>query len=179
MMSLAIHFSTYIPVEIFTINSVWMMHVAVIAVFGAMIFIAKKFKNEIKREPGKKYVGWFRKNMQLQFMNNNKLVFDTIPESLYFLGIVALIYVFINFATCMFGMELGGPQIENGQFLLKNHDKVIRALTETEFHKMKAYELRLFSGHWIIFSYIPTLFFTYVYPSTQLKREQEAESNKR
>ncbi len=76
-------------------------------------------------------------------------------------------------SPCLAGLELGQPFLENGQFLLKSHGKIIRALTEAEYFKMKAYELRLFTGHWIIFSYVPTLFFIYVYPATLLQRQQE------
>ncbi|QXE84908.1 hypothetical protein KP003_10860 [Geomonas nitrogeniifigens] len=171
--SLAIHFSTFGPFEIFAIDGVWFMQIAVIAAFGAMMFYVKKLRNEKKREPDQKYVDWFRENIQLQMSENNKLAINAIPDVLFFLGIAAFIYVLINFGTCMVGMEFGGPLVEDGKFLLKNHGKVIRALTELEYRKMKSYEMRLFSGHWVIFSYLPALFFTYVYPATVLKREQE------
>jgi hypothetical protein len=178
-LSLIIHFSTYGPLQIFTMDNVWVMHVAVLVVFGVMIFIAKKFKNEKKREQGQKYVDWFRDNLNSQLMGRNNLMINAIPGRLFFLGIVTVIYVFANFINCMIGMEFGGPHIENGQYLLKNHGNIIRVLSETEFIKMKAYELRLFSGHWLIFSYVPTLFFSYVYPATLIKRRQETELNNR
>ena len=155
-------------------DSVWFMGIAVIAVFGAMMYVVRKLIPEKKREPGQKYVDWFRENMQSQMMDNNKLMINAVPGSLIFLGIIAFIYMAANFVSCMLNMEFGVPQIENGNYLLMNHGKIIRPLTESEFHKMKSYELRLFSWAWVIFSYIPTLFFTYVYPATLKKREQDA-----
>lgn len=176
--SLAIHLSTFGTTEIFTMDSVWFMQIAVIAAFGAMMYVVRKLIPERKREPGQKYVDWFRENMQSQMMDKNKLVINAIPGSLFFFGIIAIIYFITNFVSCMFSMAFGGPQIENGKFLLMNHGKIIRPLTESEFHKMKSYELRLFSWAWVIFSYIPTLFFTFVYPATLRKREQDANLNR-
>ena len=178
LVSLAIHSSTFGTKEIFTMDSVWFMQVAVIAVFGVMMYVVRKLIPERKREPGQKYVDWFRENMESQMMDKNKFVINAIPGTLFFLGIIAIIYFAINFVSCMFSMEFGGPQIENGKYFLMNHGKIIRPLTESEFHKMKSFELRLFSWGWVIFSYIPTLFFTFVYPATLKKREQDASLNR-
>lgn len=178
LVSLAIHLSTFRAKEIFTMDSVWFMQLAVLVVFGTMMYVVRKLIPERKRETGQKYVDWFRENMQSQMMDKNKLAINAVPGTLFFLGIIAIIYFAVNFVSCMFNMDFGGPQIENGKFYLMNHGKVIRPLTELEFHKMKSYELRLFSWAWVIFSYIPTLFFTFVYPATLRKREQDANLNR-
>lgn len=45
----------------------------------------------------------------------------------------------------------GSPEIQDGQYILQNHGKLIRTITEQEYHHYKANEVRGFSGHWLIF----------------------------
>jgi hypothetical protein len=64
-------------------------------------------------------------------------------------------YAFINFAFFMIG-NIGTPDIIDGKFVLHNHGRIIKNLTEQQYHHYKALELRGFSGHWIAFYGIAT-----------------------
>ena len=54
-------------------------------------------------------------------------------------------YALVNFFLFMAATEGGSPsQLENGQFVLQNHGKLIRVLTAPEFTAFKANEVRGF-----------------------------------
>jgi len=61
-----------------------------------------------------------------------------------------LFYAFVNFLLFM-TMQNGTPAFKDGQYYLHNHGKLIRNITEQEYHHFKANLLRGFSGHWIAF----------------------------
>jgi len=62
-----------------------------------------------------------------------------------------LVYALVNFFLFMQISEGGGPSVVEGKFVLQNHGNIIRELTETEYLKFKANEVRGFSGHWMVF----------------------------
>lgn len=60
-------------------------------------------------------------------------------------------YALFNFFFTLFILkEGGGPSIIDGQKVLSSHGVVIRALSDEEFFTHILYELRLFSGHWMV-----------------------------
>jgi hypothetical protein len=61
-------------------------------------------------------------------------------------------YAFLNFVLFIILTEGGGPHQEKDKFVLQSHGRVIRELTEKEFHQQQAYVVRGFSGHWMLFS---------------------------
>ena len=42
--------------------------------------------------------------------------------------------------------------MENGRHYLSNHGDIIRELSAAEYYQFQLYQLRLFSGFWILFS---------------------------
>jgi hypothetical protein len=77
--------------------------------------------------------------------------------------IVAFAYAILNFGLFFFLSEGGAPAIRNGQYVLQNHGKIIRVLSESEYHTQKSYVMRAFSGHWIVFYLTPALFFLFAF----------------
>jgi hypothetical protein len=45
----------------------------------------------------------------------------------------------------------GSPDIIDGKYVLENHGTLIRELSEVEYFKLRANEIRGFSGHWMVF----------------------------
>ena len=78
-----------------------------------------------------------------------------------FLGACLVIYAILNFVICLGLMEGGSPELTASGYILSNHGAIIRPLTEVEYWKMKAYELRLFTGHFLVFLGVPMLYFRY------------------
>jgi hypothetical protein len=70
-------------------------------------------------------------------------------------------YALINFALFFFLSKGGVPEVREGKYVLHNHGDVIRELSEDEYELQKAYVVRGFSGHWMVFYLIPALYFWY------------------
>lgn len=62
----------------------------------------------------------------------------------------------------------GSIGIRDGQYILHSHGKLIRTITEQEYHLAQANEARGFSGHWIAFYGIAMVIW---YPFWRGKRE--------
>ena len=61
----------------------------------------------------------------------------------------------------MFATGGGSPSIQDGKFVLQSHGRLIRALTEPEYTAFKANEIRGFSGHWMVFYFVPFAYFLF------------------
>jgi hypothetical protein len=62
-----------------------------------------------------------------------------------------MLYAFFNFFFTLFVLNEGASaSVIDGKKVLHNHGKVIRELSEDEYGKHKAYDARLFSGHWLL-----------------------------
>ena len=72
---------------------------------------------------------------------------------------ILLIYAAVNLLVCLQLMESGSPERTVSGYILSDHGKIIRPLTEGEYWKMRAYELRLFTGHMLMFLGWPMVYF--------------------
>ena len=70
-------------------------------------------------------------------------------------------YALINFVLFIVLSKGGAAEERDGKYVLQNHGKVIRELSEEEYELQEAYVIRGFSGHWMIFYLVPALFFRY------------------
>jgi len=82
-------------------------------------------------------------------------------------------YLVINFVVFIALMGSGSPEFSGGKFYLSNHGHVIREITESEFHRYEAYEVRGFSGHWMFFAMIPAVYFLVVEERLKEKYRRE------
>ena len=61
-------------------------------------------------------------------------------------------YAVLNFVLSFVLSEGGAnPDIWDGKYVLQSHGKLVRELSEPEYHLQLAYLLRGFSGHWMLF----------------------------
>ena len=132
------------------------------APFFAMVisFVAKQKKDWPRREVKRSYFTSWRESNSAHRKFTGQLI-RSVPVPVRLICIAVFIYVAINFALFLMNLEGGGPQAQNGRYYLKSHGLIIRELTEEEFHRFRAYELRGFAGHWILFSLIPTVYFAW------------------
>lgn len=86
------------------------------------------------------------------------------PKWALILSGLLLAYAMINFFMSM-GALGGTPDFKDGQYILHNKGKLVRVITEVEYHHAKALIIRMFSGHWIIFSGMPALYFLFAKPA--------------
>ncbi len=74
----------------------------------------------------------------------------------------AFAYTIVNFGLFMiFHGARGAPHVRDGVYALTDHGRVLRTLTASEYRWERAWLVRGFSGHWILFLLVPTLFFLY------------------
>lgn len=117
---------------------VWVLHVGVFAVFVPFVFSARKnFGNTIPFQ----------------------LLRELFPPWVLYAGKILMLYVVVNFIIFMIRSEWASPSILNGKFMLTEHGKIIREITEDEYHFYKNNILRGFSGHWLIFYFVPFAYF--------------------
>jgi uncharacterized membrane protein len=71
-------------------------------------------------------------------------------------------YAVINFVLSFVLSEGGAnPDIWDGRYVLQSHGKLVRELSEREYHLQLAYVLRGFSGHWMLFYFLPGIYSWY------------------
>jgi hypothetical protein len=163
MLSLLCHVSTFIPITNLSMSNAWPLHLGAIVVFGAMVMIlvAKKKGKRPARESGESYLTWWS-NSIYEDQNYMTVIIRSVPMTIRILCAGVFLYTLVNFALFMINSEGGGPFAENDKYYLKSHGHIIRELSEQEFYRFRAYELRGFSGHWILFSLIPTIYFAHI-----------------
>jgi len=122
------------------VPSVWLLHVGIFLVFFPLVFSSRKV---------------FGKRPSLADMR------ALVPGRVYAVGLAIFIYAMVNFALFLVATEGGNPAIEAGQYVLKNHGRLIRELTFAEYEALRANELRGFSGHWLFFYFVPFAYFMF------------------
>ena len=83
------------------------------------------------------------------------------------------IYAALNFALFNYNSEGGSPDIRDGHYVLHDHGKIIRELSEDEYHIQKAYVARGFSGHWMLFYLMPALYFGFADAALRVEPEPD------
>lgn len=138
--SLLVHLTTFLGINPARhIPWVWGLHVGIFVVFIPMIFAQGL-------TPKKDF--WPK-------------MFARTPRWARYLTKAFFAYALINFALFFVLSEGGVPQERDGKYVLHNHGNVIRELSEAEYERQNAYVLRGFSGHWMVFYLMPSLFFWY------------------
>lgn len=148
VISVAVHFLTYVLKEyypVFTLSFV--IHGLIFIPFGAMIILNRK---RFSRHPDVR--GAFP-----MFEVFKKLIPGINPAAVILINMLFL-YVFINFFLCLRGLAGGAPEIADGAYILNNHGTVT-SITREEYVSASFTQLRMFSGHWILFSFLPMLSF--------------------
>jgi hypothetical protein len=67
---------------------------------------------------------------------------------------VSFILFFIVFVLFLVLSRTASPEIQSGQYVLSNHGKIVRVLSESEYLHLKEWELRMFASGWMCF-YLP------------------------
>lgn len=76
-------------------------------------------------------------------------------------GIGLLAWTMFNFMLSMSGLE-GEPGLsESGRYVLSRRGQLIREINFDEFTRLKALQVRAFSGHWLLFYFVPYAYFMF------------------
>jgi len=150
----------------------WPLHLATMAVCAIMVFSLVSQQHRQPKKPVKGlFASWRAANQQNKEFQSKMLAF--VPRPLRVACVATFIYAFINFALFMVLMEGGSPSVKNGSYYLHSHGRKIRDITKDDYQRFLAYEVRGFSGHWMIFAILPTVYFLTVHPKLQQSTERE------
>jgi hypothetical protein len=139
MLALAVHIATFFGVDVSSrFPGVWLLHLGALLVFGLFMLSAR---------------GAFANGMKLHE------IMDHLPTSAVLAVAAVFAYTVFNFILGTNLARDGSADLAGGQYLLTSHGRVLAHLSELEYHLHRAWELRLFSGLWLIFYFVPTVYF--------------------
>jgi hypothetical protein len=145
-LSVMVHGAAFLGVDLIEkFPLVWGLHLGIFPLFLLMMLATRREEKDshgLSRPPSP----W-------------KRFFDPMPLWAKYITYALGAYTLINFAW-FFSLSKGGtPELREGIYVLHDHGKIIRELTEQEYHIQKAYVLRGFSGHWLYFYVICGFYF--------------------
>jgi hypothetical protein len=139
ILSLVVHVSAMLGVDVTSrFPGVWLLQVGIFVVLLPLVFA-------LGRDLGAK--------------PTFKQIAASVPRWAIALGALILVYAFVNFFLFMVDSEGGSPGMEDRKFVLLNHGTLVRERTAAEFVRFQANIVRGFSGHWLVFFYLPAAYF--------------------
>ena len=122
---------------------VWLLHIGIFIIWFSIIFFLRNNQSELKRLQATQ-----EEVERSRFFS--KGILGHCPLWLRLFVMIIAVYMGINFL--FLSSTSGLPHFENGEYILQARGgRVIRIITEQEYHYYKAMQLRRFSGHWIFF----------------------------
>ena len=154
LVSLGLHIAGYVPGAPLSFDGVKWLSVAAFACFVLMAVhlsvlnraIRRRVRSEDAVEP------WLG---------------ALIPRWVWNVGGLFFVYVIVS-AAVYFAASEGQPRMKDGAFALTSHGRVVREVSEQEFRDAQRLEVRGVSGHWMLFSAIPAVYFLAVYPRARV-----------
>ncbi len=120
---------------------IWLLHAGIFIVWFPAVYNLSK-SEELKT---------FRQSATLtNSLGFYKIVFRHTPRWLIIIAAAGFVYTIVNFMLFMVTQH-GSPDMKDGHYILQDHGKLIKILTEHEYHHYRANEVRAFSGHWLAF----------------------------
>jgi hypothetical protein len=68
------------------------------------------------------------------------------------------LFFIVHFGLFLIQSHAAAPEIKDGQYVLNNHGKIVKVLTQSEYQRLKGAELRLFATGWMFFYFVPTMY---------------------
>ncbi len=99
-----------------------------------------------------------RRRPELNRWENDVDVMATIPLRVWFVEIIGGVVLFALMTRSAVPME-GAPEFRDGKYVLHSHGRVIREITEEEFHRAEVDEVRNFAAFWLVAAWGPLVFF--------------------
>lgn len=141
IISLVVHISALLGIDVLTgFPYVWLLHLGIFVLFVPFVFSSRK---TLGAKPT---------------LTEIRAAF---PTWVVVLGVCICAYAVLNFALFMLATAGGSPSIQDGKYLLLNHGKFVRELTSGEYAAFRINEVRGFSGHWLVFYFVPFAYFAF------------------
>ncbi len=143
--------------------------------FAAMILAAASHQRPMKRTRDEGFFESFERGQEAN-LEGAKRLFELCPGWAKALAAGLVVYAAVNFVVFLKLMHGGSPEEADGQYYLQDHGRVVRQLTKTEYRQFLAYEVRGFSGHLMVFSFFPLVYFTVIEPKRHGNRDRSTAS---
>jgi hypothetical protein len=151
--SIVVHLLTFVPGFPVAMGHVWPLHIVLFIPFFAMIVRLK-----VLQPPG------------MTQREYQRAVMRYVPARVRIVAVSAFAYAILNFGVFFVQTSGGGPMQRDGRYYRANHGRIIAEISEAEYHRLEALEVRGFSGHWLVFYAIPMIFFAWVEPKARADR---------
>jgi hypothetical protein len=143
ILSLFVHLSTYLGITM-ALDYVWPLHAGIFIVFFPALILMNR------SDP-----------------DNRKLFAFGMGKSPFWFKLMCLIFLIYGVFCFVFiqgwRMDGGSPSLIYGKYLLTEHGKTLRELTEAEFWHFKIIEARAWSGPWMaIYLVLTSILYTQV-----------------
>lgn len=141
--------------------TLFLLQAAAMAAFAALVFALNERKDADKLPVS----GTFLNSMTQEQARAQRVFANAlaeIPLGVKVLAGAMLVYCFVNFFLCMELTSEGQTRMSDSGPLLEYHGEFVRSLTPDEYWQFASYETRGWSGHCIIFSMIPAVYFWFV-----------------
>ena len=144
IIALIVHIISFTGIDITDkLPPIWMVFASIFVLLIPAILIEQKNK-ELKI---------FQQSGMLNQINPFaffKIFYKKTPAWLTTIAIASQVYALINFIL-LWQMPLGNLYFNNGQHILMDHGRVIKTMTEQEFHDYRANLVRVLSGFCLVF----------------------------
>jgi hypothetical protein len=151
--SIVVHLLTFVPGSPVAMGQVWPLHVLLFIPFSAMVVRLKALQ----------LPGMTQREYQ-------RALTRYVPAPVRIAVIGAFAYAMLNFGLFFMQASGGGPMQQDGRYYRANHGRIIAEISEVEYHRLEALQVRGFSGHWLVFYAIPAIFFAWVEPKARADR---------
>ena len=163
LVCLAVHLSSwFLPLSM---AYTWPLHLVAMGVFAAMIISYSRFhKAELQRMGVLPLKKGRLKVIRVKQSEVQARMMALIPLPIKLLCLAALLYTAFNFLYFLSQTQGGTPTFEDGVYLLEHRGEFIRNLTQAEYQALLTNQVRGFSGHWMLFTLVPFIYFKMVHP---------------
>jgi len=156
--SVAVYLATFVPGVRLAVGDIWPLPVAAVACVTASLLRHAWRTKRLQKRYG---TTWDR----ARAVANVPTATGKRMELLYGAAFVFCGFNFILFAVAFHN---GSPELRDGQFVLERKGRSARGITENEYFRLKAYELRLVAAGSLAFSLAPLLTLFRAAPETEV-----------
>lgn len=168
--SLVIHLLTFSAAPPLPAPLLFLMDIAVLAIFSAAFYFARDEFPARRRLSFS--VGAIASQYQEVWRFYGRFL-RPVPLWARVLFVVLAAYVGFNFNANLPPPDFSSLKTSSGRYyeVKKNGSSI--ELTKSNYEERRRQEARLFSGHWLIFSLVPVLFFAFIAPTLDKKEERQ------
>lgn len=120
------------------IPQIWLLHVGMFVVFFPLVFISR---------------------YDLASVAGQARWTDGLPGWAKVLGVCILGYAALNLMIFLVQTGGGSPVVRDGKFVLINHGKIAKEISELEYAALATAQVRGFSGLWLVFYFWSAAYF--------------------